>query len=181
MLYAPSSQPNYQYAFNDYQPPLLVKRIIAVGGDRVRFVSGNPEIRLAGAKRFSSEESIKKELGLHYETQRNMKLFNQATYYAMDRSYEQRVRNSYLSSPHDISIRSRFIADRLGDAIPPTYFEPFGDNRDHSHDGRWFGILNRDDLQGRVSYIVAPFSRIHSLDPQENSVSQKSVPNPDKK
>ncbi len=166
MLYAPSSQPNYQYTFNNYQPPLLVKRVIAVGGDRVRFVSGYPEIRLAGTKKFSSEKFIKKELSLHYETQRNMKLFNQTNYYNMDRSYEQRVRNAYLSSPHDVAIRSRFIADRLGDAIPAAYFEPFGDNRDHSHDGRWFGILNKDDLQGRLTYIVAPFSRFRSLEPQ---------------
>ncbi|MEM9423584.1 MAG: signal peptidase I [Spirochaetota bacterium] len=167
MLYTPASQPNYQYSYKGYQPPLLVKRVIAVGGDKVRFVSGEPEIRLAGSKRFLSEEHIKKELGLNYKTQRDMKVFNQSNFYAMDSFYEKRVRNAYLSNPHDIASRSRFIGSRLGDAIPPGYFEPFGDNRDHSHDGRWFGILNRDDLQGRVTHIVAPFSRFRSLSPSK--------------
>ncbi|WGK68516.1 signal peptidase I [Candidatus Haliotispira prima] len=166
MLYTLGSDPYYRYAFRDYQPPLLVKRVVAVGGDRVRFVEGNPEIRPAGAGAFIREEVLKEQLGLKYETNRDMAVFNRPTFYAMDRNYERRVRNSYLSNPHDVSIRSRFVAGRLGDAIPPGYFEPFGDNRDHSHDGRWFGILSRDDLQGRVSYIVAPFRRFRSLDPK---------------
>ena len=165
MIYAPSSDPNYQYTFQNYQPPLLVKRVVAVGGDRVRFVAGSPEIRLAGMKHFLTEEHVKEELGLNYQTNRDLKVFNQSNFYAIDHSYEKRVRNSYLSNPHDISIRSRFIAERLGDAIPPGYFQPFGDNRDRSHDGRWFGILNRDDLQGRVNYIIWPFRRIRNLHP----------------
>ena len=168
MLFAPSTDPYYQYNTPSYQPPLLVKRVVAVGGDRVRFVGGEPELRLAGADRFTSEAELKRQLGLNYESQRDMGVFEQAGFYAMDRGFERRVRNSYLTNPHNIDIRSRFIAQRLGDAIPPHYFEPFGDNRDRSHDGRWFGILNRDDLQGRVSYIVAPFRRFRSLDPQRS-------------
>ena len=165
MLYAPSTQPYYQYAFNGYQPPLLVKRVVAVGGDRVRFCDGKPELRLAGSREFISESELKQYLDLHYHTQRDMHVFNQASFYAMDRSFEKRVRNAYLSNPHDIAIRSRFISERLGDFIPPGYFEPFGDNRDHSHDGRWFGLLNKEDLQGRVNYIIAPVKRFRSLDP----------------
>ena len=166
MLFAPSSDPYYRYNTTTYQPPLLVKRVVAVGGDRVRFVGGEPELRLAGADRFTSEVELKRQLGLDYESQRDIGVFERPSFYAMDKGFEQRVRSSYLANPHNIDIRSRFIAQRMGDAIPPHYFEPFGDNRDHSHDGRWFGILNRDDLQGRVSHIVAPFRRFRSLDPR---------------
>ncbi len=166
MLFAPGTVPGYQYALNGYQPPLLVKRVVALGGDRVRFRGGNPEIRLAGAGNFIAEEDLKEQLGLTYETQRDLSAFDRFSFYAMDSGFEQRVRNAYLSNPHDVPIRSRFIGERLGDAIPAGYLEPFGDNRDHSHDGRWFGILNRDDLQGQVSYIVAPLGRFRNLSPR---------------
>lgn len=158
-FYAPNTLRYTGGSSSGFQPSLLVKRAIALGGDTVRFTGGDVEIKLAGQSHFISEAELKQRSQLKYQTQRNS-----AAYQASDFGRApQRYRQSYLANPHDSFLRSRFLAERMGDAVPLNYVEPFGDNRDNSHDGRWFGTLSRNDLQGRVSFIFFPFKNIRKF------------------
>lgn len=146
---------------DSFQPPLLVKRAIGVEGDTVRESGGNLEIRLAGQARFISESRLKELAGLSYPAIRSNNFESPKN----ETSFEGRTRLSYLINPHDPELRSRYLKRRLGSAVPTGHVLPFGDNRDQSHDSRWFGLVSCSQLQGEVLYILYPFSRVRKLDP----------------
>lgn len=43
--------------------------------------------------------------------------------------------------------------------VPKGYVLMFGDNRDHSYDGRCWGLVPRDDVIGRAEFIWLPINR----------------------
>ncbi len=43
--------------------------------------------------------------------------------------------------------------------IPDKFYLMMGDNRNHSYDGRCWGLVSRDDVVGRSEFIWLPFSR----------------------
>lgn len=47
--------------------------------------------------------------------------------------------------------------------IPEGFVLPIGDNRDNSHDGRFFGVVEAQKLQGKALFRFFPFSRFGSL------------------
>ena len=47
--------------------------------------------------------------------------------------------------------------------VPSGYVLPLGDNRDNSHDGRYFGPVPEGTINGRVVGRFWPLNRISSL------------------
>jgi signal peptidase I len=81
-------------------------------------------------------------------------------YYAVEQS-----RTATLShlEPHNLSYRSSAARYNLGIYVPHGYVLPLGDNRDNSHDGRYFGPVSNDSIIGRVRFTFWPLSRMGSV------------------
>ena len=47
--------------------------------------------------------------------------------------------------------------------VPEGHVLPLGDNRDNSQDGRYFGPINADNINGKVVFRIWPLNRIRSL------------------
>ncbi|MCE9557322.1 MAG: signal peptidase I, partial [Armatimonadetes bacterium] len=47
--------------------------------------------------------------------------------------------------------------------IPPGYFTMMGDNRNNSSDGRFWGLVSRENIIGRAEVIMMPFGRTGRL------------------
>ena len=47
--------------------------------------------------------------------------------------------------------------------VPPGYLFVMGDNRNHSNDGRFWGLLERSRVIGKASMIFFPFNRFRML------------------
>lgn len=65
--------------------------------------------------------------------------------------------------PSDFSARSNYNSYSNGITVPNNYVLPLGDNRDNSHDGRYFGPVSQDKVIGRVFFRFWPINRISYL------------------
>lgn len=71
-------------------------------------------------------------------------------YYAMKKKID----------PSDLKIQSLAARYKNGFYIPENYVLPFGDNRDNSFDGRYFGPVAFKDVLGRTIFKFWPLNRI---------------------
>lgn len=62
--------------------------------------------------------------------------------------------------PSDLQARSDAARYKQGIYVPDGYVLPLGDNRDNSHDGRYFGPVSADTVIGRVIYRFWPLARL---------------------
>lgn len=62
--------------------------------------------------------------------------------------------------PSDVKIQSLAARYRNGFYIPADYVLPFGDNRDNSSDGRYFGPVAFKDVLGKTIFKFWPLNRI---------------------
>ena len=103
----------------------------------------------------------------------------EASYEALDRSRVPGLRNDELSG-------ARLFTETLDGRSHPVLFWPrmaawrsfgpvvvasdryfmLGDNRDESHDSRWFGAVSRDRILGRAVAVVASVDRERSFRPR---------------
>ena len=63
----------------------------------------------------------------------------------------------------DMSLRAENAVYQNGIYVPEGYILPLGDNRDNSYDGRYFGPVKEDRINGRVVGRFWPLNRIGSL------------------
>lgn len=68
-----------------------------------------------------------------------------------------------MADPTNMEARSTWSRYNTGVYVPEGYVLPLGDNRDNSRDGRYFGPVSADSVNGRVVFTIWPLSRIHSL------------------
>ncbi len=66
-------------------------------------------------------------------------------------------------NPSDMTVRASSGKYKAGIYVPDGSVLPLGDNRDNSQDGRYFGPVSEDDVNGRVVARFWPLSRIGSL------------------
>ncbi len=85
--------------------------------------------------------------------------------YIFDRYEYEKARTKTLASfdPSDMSLRSDYARYQNGIYVPSGYVLPLGDNRDNSHDGRYFGPVPESTINGRVVGRFWPLNRISSL------------------
>lgn len=89
-----------------------------------------------------------------YESVRDSYMFDQ---YAFE---NERSRMMTLLDPTDISSRSESAVYRAGIYVPEGQVLPLGDNRDNSSDGRYFGPVSEDKINGRVVGRFWPINAI---------------------
>jgi signal peptidase I len=63
-------------------------------------------------------------------------------------------------NPSDMQARSAYSHYEKGIYVPQGYTLPFGDNRDNSQDGRYFGPVENSNIIGKVKYIFWPLNRL---------------------
>lgn len=72
----------------------------------------------------------------------------------------ERFRTLHQIDPSDIVARSRAARYERGIYVPEGYVLPLGDNRDNSHDGRYFGPVPHQSVIGSVKFRFWPLSRM---------------------
>ncbi|MBR1919213.1 MAG: signal peptidase I [Spirochaetales bacterium] len=76
---------------------------------------------------------------------------------------KQRSKEYTYIDPADREARNLNSRFRAGIYVPVDYILPLGDNRDNSHDGRYFGPVPENRINGRVIARFWPFTRIDNL------------------
>lgn len=71
----------------------------------------------------------------------------------------QRAKEHTFIDPSSREYRGESAKFRAGIYVPNDYILPLGDNRDNSHDGRYFGPVGEDRINGRVIYRFWPINR----------------------
>lgn len=71
----------------------------------------------------------------------------------------ERTATAAQLDPADLSKRSDSARYRLGIYVPKDHVLPLGDNRDNSHDGRYFGPVPATSIIGRVILRFWPLKR----------------------
>lgn len=80
-------------------------------------------------------------------------------YYGYSLNYNKGLR---MIDPMDFEVRSTYNKMKTGLYVPQGYILPLGDNRDNSTDGRYFGPVSADTVNGYVATIIWPASRVGS-------------------
>lgn len=68
-----------------------------------------------------------------------------------------------MADPTDMKARSEWAKYEIGVYVPEGHVLPLGDNRDNSQDGRYFGPVSADNINGRAVFRIWPLSRFGSL------------------
>ncbi len=76
---------------------------------------------------------------------------------------KQRFREYTYVDPTDREARNLLGTYTAGIYVPRDYVLPLGDNRDNSHDGRYFGPVPENRINGRVIARFWPLGRIGNL------------------
>lgn len=97
-------------------------------------------------------EEYKKMAGGEYDYKFDLYEYNRAYYDELN-----------TIDPSDMTIRAGLGKYRAGIYVPDGSVLPLGDNRDNSQDGRYFGPVSEDDVNGRVIARFWPITRIGVL------------------
>ena len=76
---------------------------------------------------------------------------------------KQTAIGAMMADPTDMEARSAWAKYDIGVYVPEGHVLPLGDNRDNSQDGRYFGPVSADDVNGRVVFRIWPLGRIGGL------------------
>lgn len=91
------------------------------------------------------------------------KISNSNKYYDMYQHEAAYAQAAAQLRPYDMSRRSASATYSRGIYVPQGYVLPLGDNRDNSSDGRYFGPVGTNTINGKVSAVLWPFSHWKSF------------------
>ncbi|MFA7129161.1 MAG: signal peptidase I [Sphaerochaeta sp.] len=74
-----------------------------------------------------------------------------------------KARTKHLFDPSNFDYRNESARYEQGIFIPEGSILPLGDNRDNSRDGRYFGPVSQEKINGSVRFRFWPFTRIGYL------------------
>lgn len=94
----------------------------------------------------------------------DQKTISESTSFTDQYGYDKNVSiGRMMANPTDDYARSQWAKLEVGMYVPEGYVLPLGDNRDNSSDGRYFGPVSIDTINGFVSTTIWPLNRIGSL------------------
>ena len=119
-------------------------------------------LKAAGALTSYSEKGINAPQYLNdsYSTIRGTNYDYKFDLYEFERA---RTKQNSLFNPSDMNARSSYAHYQNGIYVPSGYILPLGDNRDNSRDGRYFGPVREDRINGQVVGRFWPLNRISGL------------------
>ncbi|MCR5760729.1 MAG: signal peptidase I [Sphaerochaetaceae bacterium] len=92
------------------------------------------------------------------------KNLDQSAYFTDNYAYNLNIYEGMRKAdPTDAEARSNHVQMSLGIYVPEGSVLPLGDNRDNSNDGRYFGTVTEDRINGRVVATFWPLSSIKTL------------------
>ncbi|MDR0383387.1 MAG: signal peptidase I [Spirochaetaceae bacterium] len=89
--------------------------------------------------------------------------FNGQRYSDMNTFNLHWLETSAAAFPHEKRYGEQLARRRQGWYVPKNYTLPLGDNRDNSHDGRYFGPVRTAKVLGKGAFIYWPPKRIGAL------------------
>ena len=105
-----------------------------------------------------SSSNLPRHLVTDYQAMDNTETFTDLYGYN-----KQTAIGSMMADPTDMEARSTWAKYDIGVYVPEGHVLPLGDNRDNSQDGRYFGPVSADDINGRVVFRIWPLGRIGGL------------------
>ena len=172
------------------KPHFLIKRAAAVGGDSVRFIKGELEIKPPGFENWVAEKEFKKISSFPDTTRRltspdeypgirasafedsfRTDGINPSTRLSELASGESpngdmfawmkyRSEANYQISPQNRRYGILWRKFETGWYIPEGWIFPLGDNRDNSKDARYFGPVSLKNVLGKAMFKYWPVNRI---------------------
>jgi len=167
----------------------LIKRAAGMGGDLIETRKGELYFRFAGEDRWISEREYLKSLGFSHNLTRLVEKKDYPALEAMGRAeayfdlglnppqelmqkaagYGLQYGDAFARAaaryalirgayPHDENYRSRALRQQ-GWYVPEGRILPLGDNRDNSHDGRFFGTVKVSKILGQGAFKYWPPAR----------------------
>jgi signal peptidase I len=129
----------------------LVKRVVGLPGDQIEMV--NDHLLINGQR--SEYALLPAGTGLDVP----------ADNYGPREYAEEKVEGS---PSHPVTILPRRLALRTFGpvTVPNGKYFMMGDNRDNSHDSRFFGAVDRNRIVGRATTVVISLDRQHYLEPR---------------
>lgn len=172
---------------------MFIKRAIGLPGDRVKVQNGDVYIKRFGSITYKKELSLSsiKNYNPHRLIKNND--YNVIDSYVRKIEYNNLGQNtpSYIDatlrvngfperldyfegekqlnevdlffSPSNTEYITYETASHYGNYVKEHHILPLGDNRDGSHDGRFFGTVSTAKINGKAMAIVFPFKRIKKL------------------
>ncbi|MDR2660279.1 MAG: signal peptidase I [Spirochaetaceae bacterium] len=121
--------------------------------------SAYPSLELAGA----AAAWIDLGLSPTQEMLGAISYYNGLTYSDMNTFNTYWLMSRCAAFPHEERYSEQLARRLQGWYVPPGNILPLGDNRDNSHDGRYFGTVRAAKILGQGAFIYWPLSRITFL------------------
>lgn len=172
---------------------MFIKRAIGLPGDRVRFINGNVYIRRFGSTKYVKEDLLSSSKVytpyriIENDEYNSIRLYAEAFEYdakkkaipsyiesrlylnGMPKNLDYFEAEKFLNrvdlyfSPNNTEYIENEGTSFYGSYVKENHILPLGDNRDGSHDGRFFGPVSNSKINGRAMFIVFPFKRMKAL------------------
>ncbi len=172
---------------------LLVKRVVGLPHDRVRYADGRVQFSPAGISDWITEENLmaftntsvnySEQTSTPEEVQTYARLAAKQEYALLDQQEQERFTalrsvlridpfvygmNRYSEglklAPHNPQEALRYRLYHRGWYIPESRFFPLGDNRNNSRDARFFGAVDNALLTGRPLFRFFPLNRFGKIE-----------------
>lgn len=139
----------------------LIKRASGFEGDQVRFWNKKTYIRPKGAMDWIEEENLTSGLGVPYGVDSGV--LHSINRWFMESTYEEYSR--YLNQNPGNKELGRYTAwVHQGTYVPKGYLMTLGDNRNNSHDGRFFGPVRLNKILGTPALRFWPLRRFGGME-----------------
>ncbi len=124
-----------------------IKRVVASPGDTVEYVIETSKFTVNG----------KEETGVSYEQYKFIRLSKD-----YDLHYLESLAKTIDSD--DLNFMTLLFtklkpSEKYKFIVPKNKYLVFGDNRLNSYDSRWFGLIDKDDIYGKVFLRIYPFNK----------------------
>ena len=144
-----------------YYPEKHIREKSRVPYDVYRLVDKKdyPFIKAYSKYALYSQMGLQDQLPVYYMEELSHKA-SEFDYYEGEKQY---AKSSYAIMPWKTSSIQEAESYNSGTYVPALHILPLGDNRDNSGDGRYFGCVSNQKINGRAMFVLFPFSHMKLL------------------